>query len=98
MSSPPDTFTRYCGDYVIDDLEQLRLSVAKIGSFNDPFELHLSAKRRLTRTAARSLLRKRMQDNDFWARAAAQRPALTGKELKRSFRQTRGQMISRSVE
>ena len=93
----PDILTRYCGDYAIDDLEQMRLSVSKISSFNDPFELHLRVSRRLTRSGAKKHLRERMRRRSFWARAAAHFPYLTGKQLKRTIASARGQMISSHV-
>jgi hypothetical protein len=97
MILPPETLTRYCGEYVIDDLEQLRLSVARITSFNDPFELHFKVSKPLTRSSAKKHLRSRMQREGFWKMAAARFPGLTRKELKRVVANTRGQLVSKHI-
>jgi hypothetical protein len=90
--------TRYCGNYVIDDLEQLRLSVARISSFNDPFELHLRAGNPLTRSGAKRHLRSRMRDKRFWEMAAQYFPGQNRKQLKRTIRSNRGRLISAHLE
>jgi hypothetical protein len=94
----PDILTRYCGDYVIHDLEQLRLSVSRISSFNDPFELHLKAGSRLTRSGAKKYLRDRMRHPGFWATAAAHFPGLTHKQLKRTVANLRDRLISSHID
>ena len=97
-SMPPSSFTRYCGNYVISDLEQHRLSVARISAFNDPFELYFRPGKRLTRSAGRKTVRSRMRREGFWAMAASYFPGHTRKQLKRLVRGKMGQMISRHIE
>src|SRR5262249_15875394 len=88
----------YCGSYVIRDLEQCRLSVARLSSFNDPFELYLTAGKRLSRTGARKVLRSRMQREEFWSMAERQLPGRSRKQLQRIVNSMRGHLISRHVE
>jgi hypothetical protein len=95
---PPDILTRYCGDYVIHDLEQLRLSVSRISSFNDPFELHLKPGTRLTHSGAKKNLRSRMRRSNFRATAARRFPGLTRKQLRRTLANARGPMISSLID
>lgn len=96
--SPPDILTRYLGNYLVDDLDRLRLSVARISLFNDPFELHLRAGKRLTRSGAKRHLKSRMRDERFLRMAAEHFPGLSRKQLKRTIWSNRDQLISRHID
>jgi hypothetical protein len=88
--------TRYCGDYAIADLELMRLSVSKVTSFNDPFELHVKQGQPLTRKGAKAVLRERLRANSltFQQLAQAKYKGIWGKKLKKQIRQDRPQFVA----
>jgi hypothetical protein len=76
----------------------MRLSVSRVSSFNDPFELHFKPGQPLTRSGAKKHLRDRMRRPTFWARAAAHFPNLSHKQLKRTIANFRGRLISGHID
>lgn len=54
-------YVRYCGNYLVTDLENLRLSVSKVSTFNDPFELHLMPGENVTPLDARIMIDRMLQ-------------------------------------
>jgi hypothetical protein len=98
MPKPPTVLTRYSGDYAIADLEQMRLSVSRITSFNDPFELHMSESDPLSRSGARHSLRHSNKSARFRSQLAAAYPGATSRQLKKIIHAQRGKLISKLVE
>lgn len=84
---------RYSGAYVVGDLTLMRLSVSKVGSLNDPFELHMKRGKEMTQREARLYVERAHKRKEFVAGFAAKYPQLGPHELKKRLRDEKGIQI-----
>ena len=87
-------FVRYCGSYLIKDLEKLRLSVSKATDFNDPFELHLTPGPPLTRNQAKQSFETVKKRESFQRSIMRKKGLKTISQLKRHLRTHRQHYIN----
>jgi len=81
---------RYSPDYAITHLEEERLSVSKVSTFNDPFELHFSK----GKTPSRNDIKRQLRSPNYIAQVRRRYPNLSDRQIKKLTKENRSEIVA----